>query len=352
MFIAFLGWHGTEINQDQFVETIGQDFECWNLKKVTLEEFVLRIKEKIPPINSNILRNYITTSEPSFGTDERQFGQCTWGLLLPDPAIQGNSYGEIINAINLFSPSFLRPAFYVTDFGIHRVENLPNASWILQQDKSELFKSTNFISFYNAILPLAKYFRWLRDDVLLWNDEDWRLFMAASFYKDLAEYENSKQIYTWQRESADMATLLETLFTAGEGDKEEIGYRLRKRAFTLIGWKFPTIEDDIKILYKDRSEFVHGSYFMKIIRGMRRNSGGDPAMPPSPDFDKLLKMKECIRFILVAYLVLHANKTTDATGDFASYPNVQAVLEESILNVELRNKVMGITKPVFDLMPT
>ncbi len=64
-----------------------------------------------------------------------------------------------------------------------------------------------------------------------------------------------------QRESADMATILEALFTAGTGENTEIGYKLRKRVAAMLAFQFPSIEKEIKDLYKQRSAFVHGSFF-------------------------------------------------------------------------------------------
>jgi len=42
-----------------------------------------------------------------------------------------------------------------------------------------------------------------------WDKEEWRLFVACSLFTELRSYENKKCPFTWQRESADMATILE-----------------------------------------------------------------------------------------------------------------------------------------------
>lgn len=351
IFIGFYGWLTDSARQTALVETIEENFECWDLKKCTIEEFVESIKKKISPINDNVLRNYIATEGEDFGISRKLYNDCSWGLLLPDPSEQGNSFKEIISVLNLFSTSFMRPAFYVSDFGISTINKKVFGNWLHAQDKAVLFKSSNFIEFYKKMISTGKYFQWFRDNVLTWGDEDWRLYMAAIFYDDLVQYENSKSIYTWQRESADTATLLETLLTAGESEKEEIGYRLRKRAFALIGWHFPTIEKDIKDLYGDRSDFVHGNFYKKIVKAMRKNKEADPAMPPSPDFRKLYTMKEKVRFLLVAYLYLHEIKTVEKNNIFSKYKNVQQILEESILDMKLRGQVKNNIKSVVNLLP-
>ena len=351
VFIAFYGWNEPEMKQDEKIFTISGDFECWNLKKFSTEEFIDQIKTKIPPVNDNVLRNYLSSESSTEGISEGLYKKCLWGILLPtadgDQFLTG--YKKALSLINLFSPKFMSPAFYVTNFGIQKVpetkqiDSPPN-----DHQGYELFKNQNFADFYDLMYEQMNYFTWMRDIVLSWQDEDWRLFMAASFYEGLKEYDKGKSVYTWQRESADMATLLEKLFTAGDTQNEEIGYRLRKRISCLIGWKITDIEDGIKALYKDRSEFIHGAYYKKILRGMRRNQN-DNAMPPSPDFEKLYKTKEYIRIIFVAYL--YASKIKNGDEELKQYSSIQGILEESIINIELRNKLINLIKPVIELLP-
>jgi len=351
IFIGFYGWPKDTTSQAKFAEVTGGYFECWNLEKYSLTDFVKAIQIKIQPVNENVLKNYVATAaEDMFGITEEQYKNCSWGILVPHPAEHYVSYGEVAGIINLFSNAFLRPAFHASDFGIQMVNKKVLGNWLFYQNKYELLGSKNFVDFYQKMLPSARYFIWLRDNVLTWADEDWRLYMAASFYSGLEEYENSKAIYTWQRESADMATLLETLFTAGESEKEEIGYRLRKRAFVLIGWKFPDIEKEIKKLYNDRSDFVHGSFYKKVVKMMRKNKEADPAFPPGPDFRSLYAAKEKVRFILVAYLYLHDRMQSD-TNLFVGYDNVQSLLEAAVSDTVLRGGVVQVVKEVVDLVP-
>jgi hypothetical protein len=352
IFIAFYGWPDPPMNQEEKVYITDEHFECWNLRKFSASEFMDAIKVKIPPINDNVLINYLNDGTGLNGISDVQYQKCLWGLLLPDPEdIYNDGYREVLALLNLFSTKYMHPSFYATQMGINKISEFKNLD-VLPNDHQEYahFKTSNFVSFYKAMIKEAKYSTWKRDNVLEWSKEDWRLYMASIFYDGLEEYERSKSVYTWQRESADMATLLETLFTAGDTQNEEIGYRLRKRIATLIQWKFNDIEKDIKVLYKDRSEFVHGSYYKNIISGMNRNPN-DNAMPPSPDFEKLYKTKEQLRFIFVAYLYLHKIMISQSEPLFNSYENVQGMLENAIINTELRTKITETIKPTIELLP-
>ena len=54
IFIAFTG---PKIKQ-QKVFHIDSNFECWNLDKFSIDEFIEKIKGVISPVNNNALRNY------------------------------------------------------------------------------------------------------------------------------------------------------------------------------------------------------------------------------------------------------------------------------------------------------
>ncbi|MFA5132229.1 MAG: hypothetical protein WC444_02790 [Candidatus Paceibacterota bacterium] len=351
VFIAFYGHPEPVMKQEENIYVTAENFECWNLRNFSAEEFMNTIKTKIPPINDNVLINYLNEGAGSGGISKEQYGDCLWGLLLPDPERNFSNSKEVNSLLNLFSTKYMSPAFFVTDMGIRKenkfigVDVEPN-----DHQRYEDFKTTDFVSFYNTMIDQMKYFTWRRDTATTWTEEDWRLFMAAGFYEGLEEYSKGKTSYTWQRESADMATLLETLFTAGDSQNEEIGYRLRKRVGSLIKWKFNDIEKEIKVLYKDRSDFVHGNYYTRIIREMRGNQN-DNAMLPPPDFEKLYTTKERIRFIFVAYLYLHKTMMSRSEQSFATYTSVQQMLEDAVLDTELRLKIIETIEPVIDLLP-
>jgi hypothetical protein len=162
----------------------------------------------------------------------------------------------------------------------------------------------------------------------------------------LKEYDNGKNAFGWQREAADMAAILEALFTAGDTTNEEVGYRLRKRVAVLLSEPFPSIEDDVKELYTQRSAFVHGSFFAKIAKDSKRASNN----PPLPDFRLLLTHKYYLRWALVAYLHLAQIMRAQPTR-FGQIKNVMGTLEQAIINVSLRNDLVLEAKKVLNLMP-
>ena len=351
LFIAFYGWPNPPMKQDEATYKIEEDFECWNLKKFSAEEFIETVKTRIPPENENVLKYYLTGGKSQFGISKDQYEHCLWGLLIPKLPGWLADYRESLSLLNLFSTKFMQPAFCVSRMGISKISEF-NPRNVQPNDYQgyEHFKTSDFTSFYKTFIDQTKYFVWMREEAIKWSEEDWRLFMAANFYEWLEKYERGKTIFTWQRESADMTTFLETLFTAGDSQNEEITYRLRKRIGALIQWKFSDIEKDIQELYKDRSDFIHGNHYKKIIKEMRKNPN-DKGMPLHPDFEKLYRTKEQIRFIFVAYLYLHKIMNSESGEFFNSYKNVQQILEEAILNTKLRVKITEAIKPIIELLP-
>jgi hypothetical protein len=301
----FIGFTGRSIEQSQQIYKIGKSgYECWNLREFIIDEFIRTLKKKIPPINKNVINNYKADKKNSFfGISDDLFSKCSWGLLItdgPDDALT-SSYAETIFLLNLYSKRFLYPLFYATDMGIipiPKTETLVHVEHF--QNQSGIFKSEKFIKFFKQMLAQAKYGVWQSDRVKRWDDEEWRLFVVALLFGGLKEYDNRKSSFGWQRESADMATILETLFTAGDTQNEEVGYRLKKRIAVLLSWKIPSIEKEITKLYSERSKFIHGSFFAKIAKDSRRDNGNLPV----PDFVILYEQKEYVRLAFIAYLHL------------------------------------------------
>lgn len=98
IFIAFTG---PKIDQTDAQYEIIPGYECWNLAKFKLGEFLDAIQQRIQPMNENVLRNY--RREPGentpFGIDFEDYAKCSWGLLLPDlvPDTLGYGYSEILS---------------------------------------------------------------------------------------------------------------------------------------------------------------------------------------------------------------------------------------------------------------
>ena len=154
-------------------------------------------------------------------------------------------------------------------------------------------------------------------------------------------------MFTWQRESADLATILEALFTAGDDDTGEVGYKLRKRIAVLLSARIPGIEKDIKDLYAQRSAFVHGSFFRRLSKETKAPQG--MAELPHPPFDFLYKQKEHVRIALVAYLYLHGVFQADRAA-FVGCDNVLQILERAIIDTKLRSAVEEQTSQILGLL--
>lgn len=345
-----MAFAGSKIDQKNSIFKIANGYECWNLKNFSLDTFVEAIKKKIPPVNRNVLVNYRVdgTKKLIFGINENQFQESSWGLLIPDSvddAYMAN-LGETIFLLNLYSPNFLYPLFYVSDMGVTPIPlDKPIIFFANQQNQSRIFKTKKFVLFFKKLISQSKYGIWDLYRVKKWNDEDWRLFAAATLYKGLETYDNSKSSFGWQRESADMAAILESLFTAGDITNEEVGYRLRKRIAVLISWMFPDIENDIKDLYKQRSAFVHGSFFSQIAKESKKKDGNLPI----PDFGILYKQKEYVRFLFVTYLNL-ANSMKNQSLEYKNHKTVIDLIEDSIIDIKLRRKIIQETKQILSLM--
>ena len=350
LFIAFTG---PKIDQEHATRKIADGYECWDLTKLQLEDFVSAIQSCIPPINANVLKNYKRepndVAEP-FGINEEQYKRSSWGLLLPDcvPDAIVHSYPEVLFLLNLYSPHFLYPVYSVSSFGIFRPDHHKDHRFYFHdQNQADRFRRMVFVKFYEALISESVYGLWQAERMAHWDKEDWRLFVACLLFSELKTYENSKYPFTWQRESADMATILEALFTAGTGDNTEVGYKLRKRIAALMAFRFTDIEQEIKKLYKQRSAFVHGSFFLHTKKEIEVDNG--LAKLPSPPFQFLNGQKERIRHALVAYLYLNKIRKSDAE-EFKRCRNVLEILENSIIDLDLRTQVREHAEAILSLM--
>ena len=343
----FLAFSGRPVEDDEEVVEIKDGYEFWNLKKFTCDGFIDALKNKVPPVNDNVTRNYkisAETREP-YGISEVIYEKCSWGLVITDTLEEGgSSYSEAMFLLNLYSPNFLYPIFHADDMGITRHDSKKNPLIYFHTQNHSIFTDENFVDFYKSLLDQSVYANWDRDRVVNWNKEDWRLFVAALLYSGLPDYENSKDLFGWQRESAEMGTILESLFTAGDARNEEVTYRLRKRVAVLMGWKFPTIEKDVKELYKTRSSFVHGSFFEQIFKDNSHSNGDLPV----PDFALLYRHKEYVRLAFVAYLYL---AKIIKSGEIVNVTNAMDALEQAIMDVGLREQIIAKSQKILTLVP-
>lgn len=348
---SFLAFIGPDIRQPEPIREIQDGYECWNLRTLAFGDFIKDLQAKIPPINDNVLRNYElrTESKDIYGITEKDFGDCSWGLLIPDALddVLAGGYAETMFLINLYSPEFLYPAFHGSDFGIMRPSHHKHRlEYFSTQNQAHVLSTKEFVSFFKLLLPQSQYGTWQLYRAQKWQDEDWRLFVAALLFAGLKEYDNGKGAFGWQREAADMASILEALFTAEDITNDKIGYRLRKRVAVLLSEPFPSIEGDVKELYGQRSAFVHGSFFAKIAE----ESKGACNNLPIPDFKLLQLHKYYVRWAFVAYLHLAHVMNTQPTR-FGQVKNVMTALDQATKNAGLRNDLLLEAKTILNLMP-
>jgi hypothetical protein len=347
-----LAFTGPKIAQDTVVRRIANGYECWNFNRLGREEFISAAQKRIPPLNCNVLDNYGTekAANSPFGLDDRSYEICSWGLLLPDivPNSLGYSVGDILFLLNLYSPRFLRPIFFLSDFGIQRPElDEDYRLFFHDQNQAERFCRLEFVTFYRTLIEEAVYGTWQADRMAKWDGEDWRVFVASLLFAELRKGEHSKQVFTWQREAANMATILEALFTAKEKDTAEVGYRLRKRMAVLLSSWFPQIERSVKELYTQRSSFVHGTFFQDAKKQIKVKDG--MARLPSPPFAFLYQRKEEIRYALAVYLHLNRLRKNGAPG-FKGYRSVLEILEKSIIDLDMRARVHSSAEEIVRLL--
>ena len=213
------------------------------------------------------------------------------------------------------------------------------------QRQAARFRREEFVRYHQALISEAGYGSSNALRMSKWSKEDWRLYVASLLYVGLQEYENAKEFVTWPRESADMATILEALFTAGTDDNSEVGYKLRKRAAALLAFCHPSIEKDIKKLYDERSSFVHGSFFRSLSKHVTVTDG--LAQLPAPPFETLYMQKQGVREALVTYLFL--NKVRRTAPEFANFGTVIEILEEAIINLNVRANMQRHVESILSL---
>jgi hypothetical protein len=350
ILIAFTG---PRVQQEQAVYQIAVGHECWNLAKFERGEFLSLARQRIPPMNTNVLGNYErgdASSNSPYGLDDETYQRCSWALLLPDlvPNSLGYFCSDILFLLNLYSPRFLRPLFYLSDFGVQRPDQHEDYRLFYHdQNQAPRFSRRQFVKFYEMLASEAGYGSWQADRMAKWDQEDWRLFVACLLFSELRQGEHSKQVFTWQRESADMATILEALFTAGSDDLGEVGYKLRKRIAVLLAVWFPDIEQDVKRLYRQRSSFVHGSFFQQAKKDIEVSHG--LAKLPSPPFEFLYLRKEEIRRALAVYIYLNKLRKSAEEG-FGHRRSVVDILETSIVDLDMRARVKSKAEQIMELM--
>jgi hypothetical protein len=81
----FLAFAGVPVEQTEHIFDIGHGYQSWDLRRVSRDEFITAIRQAIPSVNDNVLRNYKAedSGDVRFGIAEVDFHNCSWGLLIP-----------------------------------------------------------------------------------------------------------------------------------------------------------------------------------------------------------------------------------------------------------------------------
>ena len=119
MFVAFGG--NQTPSQQEVRHRFAEGYELWKLDGLPFAEFIQQIQQAIPPVHQNVTteKNYMKSIIGN--VDMAPFyAKCKWGLLLPTPSEDRNwEYEEeTLRLLNLYSPAFLYPYFFVNDLGI------------------------------------------------------------------------------------------------------------------------------------------------------------------------------------------------------------------------------------------
>ncbi len=307
---VFLGFGGVPITQSSTRLVIAPGFECWDLKKMTLPQFVIEIKSAIPPLNVNIMDAFYFGDSRFVPPMEPIYKRCSWGLLLPFPTDKhgNNNVEEVLFILNLFSPAFLNPHFSTSDMGMRdHSRDLPEY-WhepSYTQDQSSLFKTDRFVKFFHALEPACPLFSYDYHRIRGWREEKHALAMACALFKDLRHY-ISKDTLKIHREYLDIRIILEMLLTYE--DEPAKGPNVLNRMMTFL----KGIRKNSKYVYKYRNDYVHGKTF-KYVKYMSTTSQtkGRTGKYYDHHFKVKDKAKKFLRYLLAACIQLFINKQAD-----------------------------------------
>lgn len=327
------------------------NYELWNLEKISEEEFIELIQKAIRPLNRNVCNNYFFPSDRRIS--EKSYKKSSWGLLLPDYSAGNlNSKDESLLAVNLYSDLFQPLMFYVGVMGIsveRRSIELQIKSGFHGEDGK--FAKKKFSKFYNRIFPEIIGTSCILPDILLWDREKWRLSIACLLYNRLEKYQRSFQMLTWQNECADIVTLYEALLSRYERDTGK--YRIIQRLEVLLDnhyrSRFPGIKSDLEKLFDYRNEFVHGSFFERLKRQTKRNinSNGFPQMARF-DFSFIFKQKEIVRKVFICYLYLKKRFKNTKDKKLKDLTIAQ-IIHLSIMDMKLRDRIQKYVNEILKL---
>lgn len=346
----FLAFPGYQVTLKQKVKKIG-DFEFWNLEKMTDNEFISLIQREIKPFNKNVRKNYFSVNtEQDF---RESYKNSSWGMLLPNYAkdyLDGRY--ESLFTVNLFSELNLPVMFYVQRMGISVEKRnilIHEKAQFHSEDKK--FLNKKFIQFYNRIFPALLGVRWQAYEVAKWGREDWRMYVSCLLFNELAKYQRSKQVMTWQAECADIVSFYEALLSKEPNDNGQ--YKISQRIEVLLGRyykkEFSKIKDGLKQLFNSRNDFVHGSFFDRLKKTTKTYPDNqNMAQLPTVDFNFLETQSKTAKQVLVIFLFL--KKTFKGKKLFGKNKTIPELIHAGIMDVKIRENIQNRTSEILKLM--
>lgn len=346
----FLAFPGYQVTLKQKVKKI-DDFEFWNLEKMTDNEFISLIQRKIKPFNKNVRKNYFSVNtEQDF---RESYKNCSWGILLPNYAkdyLDGRYESSF--TVNLFSELNLPVMFYVQRMGISVEKRnilIHEKAQFHSEDKK--FLNKKFIQFYNHIFPALLGVRWQAYEVAKWDREDWRMYVSCLLFNELAKYQRSKQVMTWQAECADIVSFYEALLSKEPNDNGQ--YKISQRIEVLLGQyykkEFSKVKDGLKQLFNSRNDFVHGSFFDRLKKTTKTYPDNqNMAQLPTVDFNFLETQSKIAKQVLVIFLFL--KKTFKGKKIFGKNITIPELIHAGIMDVKIRENIQNRTSEILKLM--
>lgn len=346
----FLAFPGFQVSTNQKIKRVGV-FEFWNLEKMSAEEFILRIQKKIKPFNRNVRKNYFSTNtEQDF---RESYKNSSWGMLLPNYTkdYMDGRY-ESSFTVNLFTNLNLPIMFFVQQIGIavekKKIEMIEKAQFHGEDKK---FSNKKFTEFYKTIFPTLIGVRWQAYEVAKWSREDWRMHISCLLFNELAKYQRSKQVMTWQAECADIVSFYETLLSKEANDNGQ--YRVSQRIEVLLGQYYnkeiPKILDGLKKLYSSRNEFVHGSFFDRLKKTTKTYPDNkNMAQLPELDFNFLETQSSVAKQVLIIFLYLRKRLKVKKLGNQKTIPEV---IHSGVMDIRIRKKIQKYSEEILKLTP-
>jgi hypothetical protein len=375
---------------------IAPGIECWNLRKMNLDQFISEVSTAIAPRNpampiERFLQDHhfrvVSARENDIDKIKAAwkpyYELVSWGLLIKTKT---NSWAKKVNPhirsaidfqyleenalflINLFSPHFLHPIFTVSDIGLHS-SDIPYGELkvsLQNQEQASIFKNQNFTKFFNELsrMDYAFYnllsleitgagsegmndlYKLLRRKKLV-SEEEYRAARACCLFDELKKYSYRGKNYLNDKEYVEFCTILETLLTFD--DRSGASYKLRKRMTIMLGGTLRKVDldDEITGLTKNRNNFIHGTSF-SVIEAIDHK---DFLEKYKELFRKTELYTKLTRFALIGFLYLLKQKLLHRAYRKITKNSIPNLLEAALIDISLRNKLQNQLRAIYKLIP-